>query len=491
MKTDPTEPTSNPERDGSADYQEPNSKSLINSFGPALLVTAAFIGPGTVTAASKAGANYGYSLVWAVVFSALATIVLQEMAARLGIVSGQGLAQAIRNSVKQPLGRFLALTLVLGAILFGNSAYQTGNLVGASAGLTEIFEMYRAGESTSLAGEVNQVDDRVQDSPDSNSSSSSTPKTEPTSKGDSKWMTHTGVILFGTVALIVIWIGRLELVKWLMTGLVALMSLMFLCSAITSNPDWGAVAQGLVPKVPEAADFSKMLLFIVGLVGTTVVPYNLFLHASSAAEKWHHPKSDSIQRRTMLRVSFWDTAISVAIGGVVTTSILITMAVAFQGSTSDLTKLSQVGMQLEGSLGRSARVLFAIGLCAAGLSSAITAPIAAAYATAGCFQWPGRLADIRLKCVATAVVIVGVGVGVLMTSSPVQIIILAQVANGLLLPLVALFLLYVANQSNLLGEFKNGWLGNAMAGIVILVTFALAGRQLFSAFNKVADMFVG
>ncbi len=461
------------------DGNGPNSKSNGSTigFGPGLLVTAAFIGPGTVTTASIAGANYGFSLVWAVAFAVIATIVLQEMAARLGIVSGGGLAQAIRDSIKQPVGRGIALTLVLGAILFGNSAYQTGNLVGAASGLREIAKI----QTEKSAGEA-----------DSSLPANTEPDESDSDKEAEVWakrLIRYGVLSFAAIAVVVIWIGRLELVKWLMAFLVVLMSAMFLYSAISSGPDWSEVFAGLIPRIPAAEDRPKMILFVIGLIGTTVVPYNLFLHASGAAEKWHDADADDSTRQNVLRISFWDTMISVAIGGVVTVSILITMSVAFAGSEVKLTELSQVGAQLENSLGVSARVLFAIGLCAAGLSSAIAAPIAAAYATAGCFQWPAKLSDVRLKCVATFVVLVGVGFGVGSTSSPEEIIILAQVANGLLLPLVAIFLLWVANQKNLLGQFRNRWYTNVLAAVVILITLALASQKFVSVFNKLMARF--
>jgi Mn2+/Fe2+ NRAMP family transporter len=458
----------------------PNPKRPYLNFGPALLVTAAFIGPGTVTAASIAGADYGFSLIWAVAFSVLATIVLQEMTARLGIISGKGLANAIKESIQQPIGRTLALTLILGAILFGNSAYQTGNLVGATAGLSELHLL-----ATKNPVKTTDTKSTSRDESSLDTDSNPTPAPSPT------WIKNGGVILFAIVALGFIWIGRLDLVSFLMTGLVSVMSIMFVYTAIRVGPDWAKVVQGLIPSVPPAEDRPKMILFIIGLIGTTVVPYNLFLHASSAAEKWHDPHDDENGQRKTLRSSYLDTVFSVLIGGVVTASILITMAVAFDGSETKLLKLAQVGQQLQETSGTPARILFAIGLCAAGLSSAIAAPIAAAYATAGCFQWPAKLSDPRLKLVATSVVLVGVGFGTLSSGSPEEIIIIAQVANGLLLPLVAIFLLYVANQQKLLGKFRNGIVGNVFAGTVILITLALASRQFISVFNKLTAYFSG
>lgn len=459
-----------------------NKKSVspFSSFGPALLVTAAFIGPGTVLTASKAGANYGFSLIWAVIFSVIATIVLQEMAARLGIVTGGGLAQAIRNSISHPLAKVLALTLVLGAILVGNAAYQTGNLLGASLGLKQLLQTDT--EVTKFDTAENDLNDKELDQ--STPANDSKPSPSASDDSDGFWnITSIGAVAFGLTALIIVWIGRLGLVQSAMTFLVALMSMMFVFSAIACRPNWSHVLQGTLPSLPEGTQWTGVILFVIGLIGTTVVPYNLFLHASSAAEKWHG--EDDAQKSRFLRSSFWDTLVSVLIGGVVTISILITMSVAFSDSNVPLSEGTQISGRLEGTFGSWARILFAIGLCAAGLSSSVTAPIAAAYATAGCFGWAGKLSDIRLKFVASMVICVGVVLALSLGKSPLEIIILAQVANGLLLPLVALFLLYVANQASLLGRFKNSWIKNVFACSVILITLALASAQMISAYGKI------
>ena len=429
-------------------------------FGPAMLVTAAFIGPGTVLTASKAGANYQFSLIWAVVFSILATVVLQEMAARLGIISGRGLAQAIRDSISGPIGRVISLGLVLGAILIGNAAYQTGNLLGAATGLAEL----------------------LPSKPDLNGG----PNTDRIAEGLSR--ESIAAAIFGAIALVVIWIGRLKWVQALACVLVGLMSLMFVLSAIASQPNWADVCGGLVPSIPQRENWGDMSLFVIGLIGTTVVPYNLFLHASSAAETWHDPANHESQRKPILRASFWDTIVSVLIGGIVTGSIMITMAVAFADSNVELTKTTQIADQLRASMGNWAGILFALGLCAAGLTSAVTAPIAAAYATAGCFNWPGKLSDIRLKLVATLVVVSGVVAAVWTGKSPMQVIILAQATNGLLLPLVAIFLLYVVNQSKLMGKFRNSLFLNALAVLVILFTIGIAFKNLSGAFGKINQL---
>ncbi|HEY7776717.1 MAG TPA: Nramp family divalent metal transporter, partial [Kineobactrum sp.] len=107
-------------------------------FGPGILVTAAFIGPGTITTASSAGAHFGFALVWALVFSVIATMILQEMSARLGLVTRAGLAEAMRASFNSPLFGKLAVILIVAAVGIGNAAYEADNIAGAALALTTV-----------------------------------------------------------------------------------------------------------------------------------------------------------------------------------------------------------------------------------------------------------------------------------------------------------------------------------------------------------------
>ena len=124
-------------RDRSPVFRDRVEAGVLN-LGTDMLVTAAFIGPGTITTASKAGADFGFVLVWALVFSIFATIVLQEMCARLGLVTRQGLGESIRTTCKNPVARILVAGLVIAALVLGNTAFQTANILGAASGLQAI-----------------------------------------------------------------------------------------------------------------------------------------------------------------------------------------------------------------------------------------------------------------------------------------------------------------------------------------------------------------
>ena len=100
----------------------------IKNVGPGALVAAAFIGPGTVTACTLAGANYGYVLLWALLFATMATIILQEMSARLGLVTQQGLADNLRTLLQNSVFKWPLFVLIIVALYAGNAAYEAGNL---------------------------------------------------------------------------------------------------------------------------------------------------------------------------------------------------------------------------------------------------------------------------------------------------------------------------------------------------------------------------
>ena len=113
-------------------------KGFLNNIGPGALVTAAFIGPGTVTACTLAGANFGYVLLWALVFATITTIILQEMAARLGVITGMGLGENLRLTFGASIWKWPIFMVIIIALYLGNAAYEGGNLSGAALGIQAI-----------------------------------------------------------------------------------------------------------------------------------------------------------------------------------------------------------------------------------------------------------------------------------------------------------------------------------------------------------------
>ena len=392
-------------------------RRIGSKFGPGVLVTAAFIGPGTVTTASIAGAQFGFALLWALAFSVLATIVLQEMAARLALVTRQGLSQALRSAYRDSWLGSASVILVIAAVGIGNAAYQTGNITGAALGLQSISGI------------------------------------------DLGWW----ALLVGALAGVLLATGVYALIEKLLISLVLLMSLVFLLTLAMVRPSIGAMLDGLLlPTLPAGS-----LLTVMALIGTTVVPYNLFLHASAVQEKW----PPALSKLTALRESRLDTCVAIGLGGLITLAIMSTSAAAFFGGDQAFSAAT-MSQQLEPLLGPAARYFFAAGLFAAGLSSAVTAPLAAAYAVCGVLGWPRDLRGGRFRAVWVAVLVCGTvfsAIGI----KPLAAILFAQAANGFLLPFCAVFLLLIMNRRDMLGAYTNKTLANTLGVAVVLVTVAL------------------
>ncbi len=396
-------------------------------MGPGILITAAFIGPGTVATASAAGAHFGYALLWALLFSLLSTLVLQEMAARLGLVARRGLSQALRETFAGSWLGTGAIVLVVAAVGFGNAAYEAGNITGAALGLQ------------SLSG----IDSDV-------------------------W-----ALCVGVGAGLLLASGQYRLIERVLVVLVLLMSLVFLLTFIMVRPSLSTLLSGLlVPSLPEGS-----LLTAIALVGTTVVPYNLFLHSSAVQEKW--PADAPLDEA--LSAARRDSGLAIGLGGLISLAIMSTSAAAFFGGQGEFSAAT-MAQQLEPLLGPAARYFFALGLFAAGLSSAVTAPLAAAYAVCGALGWNRDLHAHHFRLVWLAVLLCGT-VFAVVGVKPLAAILFAQAANGFLLPIAALFLLIVANRREVMGEYCNGKVTNTLGALVVLVTLGLGGLKIVQVFG--------
>ena len=391
---------------------------MFKKIGPGVLIAAAFIGPGTVTACTLAGVGFGYALLWAMLLSIIATVVLQEMSARLGIITQNGLADAIKNELKTPWIRMFLIGIVLAAIVIGNAAYEAGNIGGATLGMDALFgEKYAAFYP----------------------------------------------FIIGGLAFILLYMGSYKAMEKVFVTLVLIMSLSFLLTAIITKPNIMEIVEGMfVPSVPDGS-----ILMIIALVGTTVVPYNLFLHASLVSEKWKSKEDLQTARK--------DTIISIALGGMVSMAIVIA-ATAIPGK--EVTNVMDLAKGLEPLYGNSAKYFMGIGLFAAGVTSAITAPLAAAYVASSCFGWNAGMKDLKFRIVW--MIILGLGIFFLSFGiKPIEIIKFAQVANGILLPVIAIFLLWIVNKSSVMGKYRNTKMQNILGLVIIVLAVVLGVKSIF------------
>lgn len=389
------------------------------------VIAAAFIGPGTVTTAARAGSDFGFALAWALLFSTIACLVLQEASGRITVLTGKELGDAIRVRFSSSRGSAWVPAVLAAGVVLGCAAYEAGNLLGGVAGLRLVTDVSPA----------------------------------------------SATIACGLVAAALLATGNTRWIARSLGALVAVMGVAFLLTAVRLGPDPAALLSGLfLPRLPSGS-----IILVLGLVGTTVVPYNIFLGSALARDH------DLGEMR-------WGLALAIGGGGLISLGVLVVGSAL--GGGLEYERLAAV---LADRLGGGAEWSLAIGLFGAGLTSAVTAPLAAAITArtllgARTEDWTER--SWRYRAVWISVLLVGVlfaATGV----KPIPVIILAQAFNGLVLPLIAVFLWLTMNDHDLLGEDGvNSWAQNIVMGTVVVVCVALGLRGLIAAATS-ALAFVG
>jgi len=244
-------------------------------LGTSSVVVAAFVGPGTVLTCATAGIEFDYTLGWILVFAVAATFVLQSFSAGAGILAHKGVGEAMREAAKSRGSRILVSVRVVAGLWMGTAAFQTGNLLGASAGIESLFD-----------GQINR---------------------------------SLILLVLAAISATILALNLRALTR-ILGGLVALMSIVFLATMFLAPQDWGAALTGLfVPRLPSGS-----LVKGLALVGTTVVTYNLFLHASAVKRYWANIPTPKAWRREMIGM-----AIFLPLGG------LISIAILMAGATLD------------------------------------------------------------------------------------------------------------------------------------------------------------
>ncbi len=359
-------------------------KRLRLQLGTSSLVVAAFVGPGTVLTCATAGIDFRYALIWVLLFSVVATFILQSFTAGAGILSGLGMGEALRQYTQDSSLRWITIPLVVLGLWAGTAAFETGNILGAASGLRILLDLPQTLLVLVVGG------------------------------------------LAGAVLLL-----DLRSVTRLLGGLVALMGGIFLTTLFFVPVDWSQVLHGLtLPTIPDGA-----MVKTIALIGTTVVTYNLFLHGSVAKKYWFGVHSRFAWRRELLGM-----AIFLPIGGIISAAILIAGAGLETNTVASVADISAVIRPVAGPF---AEVLFGAGLFAAGITSAVTAPLAAACGVREIFGWPDDSRHQGFRIVWLSVLVIGMGFA-LLGRGPLEIIIAAQAANGLLLPVIAGFVLYLS-----------------------------------------------
>ena len=415
----------------------PANWTRLKRWRTSLLIFLSVLGPGIITANvdndaggiytySVAGARYGYALLWTLVPITIALIVVQEMVARMGVVTGKGLADLIREEYG-----FRTTFILMVVLLLTN----LGNTVSEFAGLASGMSVF-----------------------------------------------HVSRFISVPLGAVLVWLlvvrGTYRIVEKIFL-LACFFYVSYLISGFMAHPTWKQVALGTIK--PAIAFDSDYLYMIIGLVGTTIAPWMQFYLQAAVVEKGIKLKH-YVQSR-------WDVIIGCIIVDVVAFFIIIACAATiYMSGNRQINSAADAALALKPLAGSAASALFAFGLVNASLFAASILPLATAYTVceglgfeSGINKRPHE-APAFYSLYTGLIILGGLSVLVLRETMQVPIILFSQVANGILLPFVLIFMLRLCNREDLMGKYRNTRLFNIIAWTTCIVIIALTVLLVIGSF---------
>jgi Mn2+/Fe2+ NRAMP family transporter len=380
------------------------------------VISAAFIGPGTVTTAVTAGSGYGLSLLWTVTFATFGCIALQELSARITIASGLTFGESLLKKFGPRNGRALQW-IVGGSVILGCAAYEAGNILGAVAGLSLL-----TGASNTLL-----------------------------------------TIIVTVVSGAVLWVKGKDWISNLMMLLVVVMGVAFAALAFSQPFNVMELAVSTItPVIPAGSE-----MIVLGLIGTTIVPYNIFISAGIS-------KGQTVP---LMRVG---VVISVTIGGAITAAILMAGI-----SIKDFNSFEGIAIAMSQQVGNWGAYALALGLFAAGFSSAITSPYASSLIATTVF---GFSAKWKIRMVWGLVLLTGFFFGI-SGLKPIPVILAVQALNGLILPLITLYLIIIVNDEEIVPRsFSHGSRYNIILMVIMLAVSLIGISNIDKSVSAAFDL---
>jgi NRAMP (natural resistance-associated macrophage protein)-like metal ion transporter len=407
----------------------PGVIAFLAVMGPGLIAGMAGNDAGGITTYSVLGANTGFQLLWLFPVMVVVLAVVQEMAARLGVVTGQGLSDLIRDRFGVRWTAFAMLVLLVA---------NTANTVAEFAGIRA------AADVVGLPS-----------------------------------------LVVVPVAAVVLWALVLFASRQLVERVflfVIVVFLLYVVSAFQAGPDWGEVGRALV--TPSIDLDPAVLLLMVALVGTTITPFMQFYLTSAVAEKGIGEEELRLGRADAIGGAVWTNAIALF--------IVVAVAATLHAGGVRVETAEEAARALEPVAGHLAAVLFAVGLFGASMLAATILPITTAFVICEAFGWesgvgkPFRDAPTFFG-IYTFVLLVGALVALIPALDVVPLIIASQNLQGLLLPIVLVFMVLLVNDERLLGRHRNGRVANVLAwgavGLVVLLDVVLLGSGALAAFG--------
>ncbi|MBC5637381.1 Nramp family divalent metal transporter [Ornithinibacillus sp. BX22] len=402
-------------------------KDYMKGLGPAAIVVAGIIGPGTITTMSVTGSSYGYQALWIIILACIFAYFYQEPATRITIVKKISIMEGVRDYIGKPVSIFLFITVLIGAI-----AFQAGNFTGAALALNYFIP------DISLT----------------------------------VW-----ALSMSLVALVIAWIGVYKILENINKVLIALMILAFVLTAFFSGPDLGDLV---------TVGFSFQTLggeywLVLALLATTMPP-NIVL-GLSAFTKSKYKNANNLSTKRELKLSKFDLRLNMTVTALITGAILVCAGTVMYTQGIEVESAADMAVQLTPLLGRYAAVLFSLGLWAAGFSSGLYQISLACMLMNESIGKEEDFKATRSRVIMLVTSLVPIIIIMMFEAVPIGIIVTAQALNGIALPIVAGIVLVLCNKKEVLGSAINNTRQNIIYGFILLVVTLLAIRVFLDLFG--------
>jgi len=391
--------------------------AFLGVIGPGVIAASAGNDAGGISTYSVAGARYGYTMLWMMLAMTPSFIIIQEMAGRMGAVTGKGFSALIRErfGVRPTFGAMLML-------LASNAATTVAEFAGIAAAM-ELFGVPR--------------------------------------------------LVSVPIAAFVVWLlvvrGSYRHVEKVLLALSSVF-IAYVIAAIIAKPDWGEVVHSFV--VPTIVPERAFIALAIGLTGTTIAPWMQFLVQSNIVEKGTTIKEWALAK--------WDVIVGAVSANVIACFIIITTATVLYPEGIEITGAGQAARALAPLAGPYAEMLFAIGLLSASVLAAAVLPLTASYAVCEAFGWESGLDRSWAEApifngLYTVVIVAAAGVILIPGLNLIAIMLVSQVINGMLLPFLLIFMMIIVNDRRIMGRHVNTRLNNTLSWgtIVVVITLTL------------------
>lgn len=397
-------------------------KTVLRFVGPSFLVTVGFIDPGNWATNIEGGSRFGYDLLWVITLSTIMLLVIQHMAAKLGIATGKSLAVNIRHRFAPHVSTFLGVTIVLACV-----ATDAAELIGGAIGFNLLF-------------------------------------------GVPRWL---GALITVLLEVFLIVSQRYHRIEAVIIGFLGIISLCYIAEILIVKPDWPALAPSLViPSVDRSSIYVAM-----AMLGAVVMPHNIFLHSNVIhSRKWGISESE---KKALLRYEKIDTFSAMLLGWVVNSAMIIVAAAVFFRNHLVVDSIEQAPATLAPLAGPLAGLLFAVALVFAGVGSSVTSSMAEVNVITGFLGKPedSRTRLYRISVFITAIPSFAV---ILLPLNAFRILIFSQVVLSVQLPFTLIPLLILCRDRNVMGGLRSGKLEFGAAVIISAVVVILNAYLIYS-----------